>query len=232
VYVKALLDGSIANASTTAAGDQGFGDSGKPSISASGRFVAFQSTAPLVDEDSGGGSSDIYLKDLQTGAIRLVTLNQDGIQANGDSFTPSISNNGRYVAFRSEADNLVGGDDNGHADIFVADTRTGDFLRFELASDTGAALPDLVEPTISGNGKLVAFVDEVSVGGGGGLTAGQVVVAPVDFGAGALRVADVLASAPEPISAPPAGQAASTASAQGLAPAADLAVLVVQPDAA
>ncbi|MDF2732354.1 MAG: hypothetical protein K0S92_985 [Desertimonas sp.] len=231
VYVKSLLDDSIRNASTTADDGQGFGSSSNASISGTGRFVAFQSDASFVAEDSGGGS-DIYLKDLNSGAITLLTLNENEIQANGDSFTPSISNNGRYVAFRSEADNLVDGDDNGRADIFVADTESGDFLRFELSSDTSGALLDLVEPTISGDGSLVAFVDEVTVDGGGGLTAGQVVVAPVEFGAGALRVADVLSTEADPISGPPAGPATATASAQAIAPAADLGALVVQPDAA
>jgi hypothetical protein len=231
VYVKSLVDGSVRNASTTDDGDQGFADSSNASISGNGRFVAFQSNASFVAEDSGLGS-DIYLKDLNTGAITLVTLNQNDVQANGDSFTPSISNNGRYVAFRSEADNLVSGDNNDRADIFVADTQTGDFLRFALASDTSAALPDLVEPTISGDGSLVAFVDEVSVGDGGALTAGQVVVAPVEFGAGALRVTDLLSTEPEPIGGPPAGQAAAPASAQAIAPAAELGALLVQPDAA
>ena len=69
---------------------------------------------------------------------------------------------------------------------------------------------------------LSTLVDEVSLGGGGALTAGQVVVAPVEFGAGALRVADVLSTEADPISAPPAGQATAagpaTASAQAIAP--------------
>jgi Tol biopolymer transport system component len=235
VYVKSLLNDSVRNASTTADGDQGFGGSSNASISGNGRFVAFQSEAAFVAEDSGGGS-DVYLKDLKSGAIKLVTLNEDGIQANGDSFTPSISDDGRYVAFRSEADNLVSGDTNDRADIFVADTKTGEFLRFALAEDTSAALPDLVEPTISGDGSLVAFVDEVSVAGNGGLTAGQVVVAPVEFGAGALRVADVLSSGVDPVSAPSVEPAAAAgpgaASAQAIAPAADLGALLVQPDGA
>ena len=249
IYVKSLVDDSIRIASTTSDGNQGFGDSTDAAISGDGRFVAFQSAARLVAEDFDT-AGDIYLKDLQSGELTLVTINADGIKGNGASFSPSISDDGRFVAFRSAASNLVEGDDNGRPDIFVADTSTGQFIRFELASDTSGANPELVEPTISGDGALVSFVDEVTVGGGGGLLASQVLVAPVEgFGAAALDVADVLSGDLEPLAgppgatsaAPPAGGAAESAagavapvqaSAAAGAPAVDLSGLVVQPDAA
>ncbi len=236
IYVKSLVDGGIQNASTDSAGGQGFGDSTNATISGNGRFVAFQSEASFVVEDFDT-APDIYLKDLQTGELTLVTINDDGIKANGTSFTPSISNDGRFIAFRSAADNLVAGDDNGRPDIFVADTETGQFQRIALESDTSGANPDLVEPTISGDGALVAFVDQVVVGGGGGLAASQVVAAPVEFRAGAaLALGDVLSGDDEPIggAAPPPEPAAAAPAATiaAAAPALDLTTLVVQPDAA
>jgi Tol biopolymer transport system component len=242
IYVKSLIDGSVQNASTDATGAQGFGDSTAPTISGNGRFVAFQSTARFVVEDFDN-APDIYLKDLQTGELTLVTINDNGIKSDGASFSPSISDDGRFIAFRSAASNLVAGDDNGRPDIFVADADTGQFQRIALESDTSTANPQLVEPTISGDGALVAFVDQVTAGGGGGLNAGQVVAAPVDVPAGsALALADVLSSDLEPIDGPAAasriepapsvaGGGAATA-IHAIAPAADLGALVVQPEAA
>ena len=238
IYVKSLIDGGIQIASTTSGGEQGFGSSTDATISGNGRFVAFQSEASLVAEDFDN-ASDIYLKDLQSGDLTLVSINSDEIKGNGASFTPSISDDGRFIAFRSAASNLVEGDDNGRPDIFVADMESGEFLRIELESDTSNALAELVEPTISGDGALVAFVDQIAVGGGGGLTAGQVVVAPVDgFGAAALEVADVLSGEVEPLAPAASGPASASAAgapvqaAAASAPAMDLSGLVVQPDAA
>ena len=237
IYVKSLIDGSIQIASTTSDGAQGVGNSINPAISGDGAFVAFQSRARLVAGDTDN-ANDIYLKNMETGELNLVTINADGIKANGASFTPSISDDGRFVAFRSAADNLVEGDDNGRPDIFVADMQTGEFLRIELASDTSGANPELVQPTLSGDGALVAFVDQVTVGDGGGLLASQVLVAPVEgFGAAALDVADVLSSDLEPLAGGAAERSAGApapvpASAAAGTPAADLGALVVQPDAA
>ena len=194
VFVKNLSTGELQLASADASGDQGFGNSNNATISGTGRYVAFQSTAQFVEEDFNG-SPDIYRKDLEDGSIQLVSINGDGLLANGPSYTPSISDDGRFVAFRSEASNLVAGDDNGQADIFVADLQApGDFLRFEIGSDTSGALRDLVQPELSGDGSLVAFATDVATSDAGALTSGQVSVAPVDFDSApaALRVADVL----------------------------------------
>ena len=237
VYVKSLIDGSIRIASTTSGGDQGVGSSVNSAISGDGGLVAFQSRARLTVEDTDN-VNDIYLKNLDTGELSLVTINADGIKADGASFTPSISDDGRFIAFRSAASNLVDGDDNGRPDIFIADMQTNQFVRFELASDTRGANAELVGPTLSGDGALVAFVDQVTVSDGGGLLASQVWVAPVGgFGAATLDVADVLSSDPEPLAGGAAETVAGAAapvqvSAAAGAPAGDLSTLVVQPDAA
>jgi Tol biopolymer transport system component len=236
VYVTSLVDGSVQIASATSDGEQGFGDSSDATISGDGRFVAFESTASFVAEDFDG-LSDIYVRDMATGETTLVTINDDGIKGDGASFGPSISDDGRFIAFRSAASNLVDGDDNGRPDIFVADLQTGQFQRIELESDTSGANSELVEPTISADGGLVAFVDEVTVGGDGSLTASQVVVAPVDVpAAGALSLADVLSSDAPPIEAAAsehaAGGPASTipAASSGASASLDLGTLLVQPE--
>ena len=207
-----------------------------PAVSENGRFVAFEDTA-----------GQIVRAEVRAGAVagtEMVSELALGAAGDGESFTPSISDDGRFVAFRSAASNLVAGDDNGTPDIFVRSMDGDQILRFEIAGDTsGVAFPWLAEPSLAGNGDFVAFVDQVSLSGGGGLTDGQVVVAPVDFGAGALQVADVLSTDPGPVgnaaigqavapAASGAGAAAAAAAIQPIAQPDDLSTLVVQPDAA
>ena len=242
IYVKSLVDGSVQIASTTSDGAQGFGNSTDAAISGNGRFVAFQSAARLVVEDFDN-ASDIYVKDLQTGELRLVTINADEIKGNGASFTPSISDDGRFVAFRSAADNLVADDTNGQPDIFVADMQTGRFQRIELASDTSGANPELVEPTISGDGALVAFVDQVvgrrrradrrSGDGRAGQLRGRPCARCRRSAFGRAR-ADQRPGDRRRARGRRRREAAGAAAALGAAgaPAADLSSLVVQPDAA
>lgn len=219
VFVKNLSNGNVTLVSTDSEGDQGFGGSSDASISGDGRFVAFQTNAQLAEADFTGGSSDIYVKDLQDGSTQLVTINADGILADGESFTPSISDDGRFVAFRSAATNLVEGDGNGQADIFVADlNEPGSFLRFQIGSDTSGALSDLVQPELSGDGSLVAFLTDVEVNGAGGLDSAQVTVAPVEFDSApaALGVADVLSDGGDLAPALAAAGAVDTGTSQSL----------------
>jgi Tol biopolymer transport system component len=95
-----------------------------PSISADGRYVAFISGAKtLVIPDNNGTGRDVYVRDFSTDTTTRVNVSGSGEQAKGSSTgsAPAISGNGRHVAFTSKASNLVGGDANGVADVFVAD---------------------------------------------------------------------------------------------------------------
>src|SRR6266550_4433539 len=86
------------------------------SLSADGRYVAFMSGASnLVPGDTS--FFDIFVKDTQTGAITRVSTDSSGAQANEHSYEPTISADGRFVVFTSEASNLVAGDTNGTSDI-------------------------------------------------------------------------------------------------------------------
>ena len=100
------------------AGDKPRRNSQRPSISADGRYVAFESDASNLVSGDTNYHPDIFVHDRQTGQTTRVSVASDGTQANGHSFDPSISADGRYVAFGSEADNLVSGD-TGRFDIFV-----------------------------------------------------------------------------------------------------------------
>ena len=104
-----------------------------PSISHSGRFVAFEFTAPLVRRDRLR-ARDIYLRDMTKPRPHLVTLRSDGVQANRGSMAPAISAGGRYVVYSSYATNLVGGDTNDDWDVFWHDRRTGTTERVSVDS--------------------------------------------------------------------------------------------------
>jgi len=151
IFRKDLQTGEIVIVSVDSAGSQANGESGFSSISFDGRYVAFDSWASnLVPEDTNG-YNDIFRKDLQTGEIVIVSVDSLGLDANEDSYDPSISADGRYVAFDSYASDLVPGDTNGRCDIFRKDIQTGEIVQ---ASDglLGAQSNDL-----SSDGRYATF---------------------------------------------------------------------------
>lgn len=129
-----------------------------PVISADARFVAFVSDATDVVPGDTNGVADIFLRDRQAGT----TVRVSGANADAPSDAPAISADGRYVAFTSEAA-LVRGDTNGMADVFIRDMRTGSLRRVNVSA-TGAQADALtVSPTISGDGRFVAFTSEAAL---------------------------------------------------------------------
>jgi len=120
----------------------------EPSISATGRFVAFQSDASNLVAGDQNGRTDIFVYDRDTASTQRLTPG-----GNHDSESPSISADGRFVAFESRADNLVAGDTNGaNADILLYD-RDSDTT--SLVTAGGDSLS--IQPSISANGRFVAF---------------------------------------------------------------------------
>jgi Tol biopolymer transport system component len=116
-------------------GTQGNADAIDPSISGDGRYVAFSSAATNLVEGDTNGDEDIFVHDRKTGITTRVSVSSDGTQGNNGAVGPSISADGRYVAFKSDADNLVAGDTNGVRDVFVHDRVTGETTRVSVASD-------------------------------------------------------------------------------------------------
>jgi len=92
-----------------------------PSIYGNGRFVAFASSSDSLVLGDANGQSDVFVKDLSTGAVTLASASAGGGSGNGSSRTPSLSADGRLVAFQSDASSLVPGDTNGTWDVFVRD---------------------------------------------------------------------------------------------------------------
>jgi Tol biopolymer transport system component len=133
---------------------------GRPSMSASGRYVAFASSrSSLVPRDTNQ-ARDVFVRDLATGCFRRVSVAARGRQADADSEGPSLSATGRFAAFVSFAENLVPGDTNDRSDVFLRDLRTGALERVSRADD-GAPGNDhsafFLESSVSANGRHVAF---------------------------------------------------------------------------
>ena len=157
VFVRDRQEGTTTRVSVKSSGAQGAGGSTRPEISANGRYVAFVSGARLAPGGSPGGLESVYVHDQQTGRTRLVSVDSEGNSGNGNSREPNISPTGRYVAFSSDAFNLVPGDVNAADDIFVHDRKTGITERVSLNSWGDAADNHSFLPSISGNGRFVSF---------------------------------------------------------------------------
>jgi Tol biopolymer transport system component len=123
VFVRDLVRGTTARVSVGPGGAQGDGGSGGAAISADGRFVAFPSEATNLVSGDTNGASDVFLRDRRTGVTRRPSVGQGGVQGNDLSHSPALSADGRYVAFGSDASNLVPGDTNGAHDVFVRTRR-------------------------------------------------------------------------------------------------------------
>lgn len=130
------------------------------SISADGRYVAFESEATNLVEGDNNGFKDIFVHDLQTNTTTCVSNGYAGVQSNRQSSGPSISNDGRYVAFQSYANNLVAKDTNNREDVFVHDRWLGTTKIVSIGSGGVQANGSPFEVVLSGNGRFVFFVSE------------------------------------------------------------------------
>jgi hypothetical protein len=153
-------------------------DTRQPALNDDGRYLAFLSLGNNLVVGDTNGVGDIFVRDRTTGSMVRVSVSSDGAQADGPSERPRISGDGRYVAFVSAATNLVAGDTNGVADVFVHDRDPdGDEVldeidaratfRVSVASDGQQADAASGQPDLSGDGLWVAFVSAATnlVGG-------------------------------------------------------------------
>ncbi len=147
--VYAWREGSgLRRVSATVNGADGSGASDEPAISADGRHVAFTSSSDnLVPGDTTGpldpnldalDPTDVFAVDLVTGYLARVSVGLGPREPDGSSSAPSLSRNGRYVAFQSRATNLVEGDTNGESDAFVRN-RIPELTLTANPTDFGAA---------------------------------------------------------------------------------------------
>jgi hypothetical protein len=132
-------------------------DGPKAQVSGDGRFVTFISAANAPDTSKG--TNNVFLYDLQTATTTLVSFNRDRIgSGNGPSDSPSISADGRFVTYRSEARNLVAGDNNNQPDVFVFDRLTGiNTLISVQQTGAGPGNGPSSTPVISSHGGIIVF---------------------------------------------------------------------------
>jgi Tol biopolymer transport system component len=160
VFVRDRESGETERVSISTDGGQAKGESGDPSIGANGRYVAFESRASNLVPDDTNHTEDIFVHDRKTGETTRVSVSSDGTQGDKKSGVPSISADGRFVAFVSKARNLVAGDTNGVRDIFVHDRETSKTTRLSVSSDGTQGNRDSSDPSISGSGRYVAFASK------------------------------------------------------------------------
>ena len=163
IYVHNVKTGQTNRVSINSKGKQADGYSFDPDISDDGRYVAFFSEATnLSVKPDRNGSNDVFVYDRNERLTNRVSVNSDGKEGNGDSYQPSISGTGRYVAFTSRARNLVPKDRNSAADVFVYDTEKHRTTRVSVASSGQQANDISRSPAISSDGRYVAFVSNAT----------------------------------------------------------------------
>jgi len=167
IFVHDRIRHVTTRVSLSGKGRQANGPSGDPAISANGRYVAFYSSATNLVSGDTNGFSDVFVRDLRAHRTIRVSVTsrgrQAGCNAGGcESTEPALSASGRYVAFESSATNLVAGDTNRLADVFVHDLRTGRTQRVSVSSSGRQAGGDRTNngsnaPVISADGRRVVF---------------------------------------------------------------------------
>ena len=158
IFVHDRETGRTRRASDRSDGRRAFGHSYDPSISASGRYVAFVSNAPdLAMKGDDNGVEDVFVHDRKTRKTNRVSLSRKLGDPNGYSTWADISGSGRYVAFASSATNIVRGDRNDSLDVFVYDRVERRNRLVSIASDGQRAGDYSWSPSISADGRYVAF---------------------------------------------------------------------------
>jgi Tol biopolymer transport system component len=166
IYLRDTQTGTtrLVSQDTTNANVPGNFGSGLPSVSADGKFVAFESTAtnlipPPFTPELGdlNGTTDVFVRDMQANTTVLASRNTNGTVGDAASTKPSISGNGRFVAFQSNATNLSGGNAPGITDVFVRDVVSNSTALISQHTSGTDGNGNSTDPSVSGDGMRVAF---------------------------------------------------------------------------
>jgi Tol biopolymer transport system component len=157
VFVYDTQTDTTIRVSVDSSGVEGESGSYNPSISADGRYVAFYSNATNLVASDTNVHADIFVRDTQSNTTTRVSVDSGALESNGNSYNPSISYDGRYVTFDSNATNLVAADTNVRADIFLRDTQSNTTIRVSVDSSGLEGNSDSFAPSISADGRYVAF---------------------------------------------------------------------------
>ena len=159
-----------------------------PTVSATGRFVAFSSRARISNAPVDLTDLQVYVRDMDTGVSRLVSRARGGGGGNADSNWASISADGTRIVYNSAASNLVAGDTNGYPDVYMYDTQTKTTSLISHRPDGGAANFGSFIPYISADGTHVVYTSSASDLVGGSGARGEINVYLHDIAAGTTKL--------------------------------------------
>lgn len=162
IFIRNFRSGKTGRVSVGSGNKQANAGSAQPAISADGRFVAFRTAAKNLDSNDTNGVFDIYVRDRKRAKTRIASRSSAGVVSNSGSFEPAISANGRFVAFYSVGDNLVPNDTNSSTDVFVHDRVKRKTKRVSVRSNGAQADDSSGSPSISGDGRFIAFASEAT----------------------------------------------------------------------
>ncbi len=154
---------STVRISTDSTGGQSAGACDNLSMSDDGRFIAFRSFSNALVPGDTNNAGDVFLKDTQTGSLVRVSVADGGAQAMGESYLPAVSPDGRYVAFTSNAPNLVPGDTNGFFDVFIHDRALNRTIRASRTTTGGQAGADSAYGAFSGDNRSLVFASNAAL---------------------------------------------------------------------
>lgn len=162
IFLRDRWAGTTARVSLSITGGDAWGESWDPSITPDGRYVVFASSAGNLVPDDHNGERDVFVRDIQIGQTFRVSVDMNGQDANGDSYSPSISDDGTRVAFGSEARDLVPGATSWNPDIYLRDLDLGETWYVSVGHDGTPGDANSWGATISPDGGHVAFVTGAS----------------------------------------------------------------------
>ncbi len=183
IFVRRREDGETVRVNVGPGGVEADADSIQPAISNDGRCVAFVSAATNLLPGDTRGKKQIYVSCDGEVTCRA-SVNGDGVSGNGDSFLPSLSADGNLVAFKTEANNLVPGDNNLLVDVYLHNCASGETRRVSVSAMGGNPNDNSFGPSISGDGRFIAFGSFASnlIAGLDPLGQAQMYVRDVDLG--------------------------------------------------
>jgi hypothetical protein len=162
VFVRDRTLNTTSRVSINTLGVGANGNSDDAEISADGRYVAFESAATNLVAGDTNHKEDVFVRDRTAGTTTRVSVGGLATQGNDDSYVGSISADGRLVAFESDATNLVAGDTNAKRDVFVRDRVSGTTSLVSVDSLGAQGNDDSHRPSISANGRSVAFTSRAT----------------------------------------------------------------------
>ncbi len=176
IYLRDVKNDTTFLGSAGSDGLAGDGGSFNADVSGNSKILAFRSRAENLDPADDNEAEDIFVRDLVRGTTERVSIGPAGEQGDGDSFSPSISKNGRMVAFMSLSQNFHAPEGNSSWDVFVRDRKKGKTTLVSIATGGSTGNNNSEDPAISGNGKFVLFWSRATDLVEGGVTGTQLYV--------------------------------------------------------